>query len=93
MENGPEHFLDEISGKTHAAIDEWQTEMQLRPMRAGTVHLFTEGLAPEDRALTGVRMTESLAGSVAESAARHGDRRVAVIPEGPYVVPVHRPSP
>ncbi len=92
VENGPDHFLDEISAKTHAAIDEWQTEMQLRPMRAGTVHLFTEGLALEDRALTGVRMTESIADSVAESAARHGDPRVAVIPEGPYLVPVHRPA-
>ena len=92
VENGPDSFLDEISAKTHAAIDEWQTEMQLRPMRAGTVHLFTEGLAPEDRALTGVRMTESIADSVAESAARHGDPRVAVIPEGPYLVPVHRPA-
>ena len=89
---GPERFLAEIGGKSHAAIDEWQTEMQLRPMRAGTVHLFTEGLAPEERALTGVRMADSLAGAVAESAAWHGDRRVAVIPEGPYVVPVHRPA-
>ena len=92
VENGPDRFLDEISAKTHAAIDEWQTEMQLRPMRAGTVHLYTEGLAPEDRALTGVRMTESIADSVAESAARHDDPRVAVIPEGPYLVPVHRPT-
>ena len=92
VENGPDHFLDEISAKTHAAIDEWQTEMQLRPMRAGTIHLYTEGLAPEDRALTGVRMTESIADSVAESATRHGDPRVAVIPEGPYLVPVHRPA-
>ena len=92
VENGADRFLDEISGKTHAAIDEWQTEMQLRPMRAGTVHLYTEGLAPEERALTGVNMTESLVGAVADSARRHGDRRVAVIPEGPYVVPVHRPA-
>ena len=89
--HGPERFLEEISSKSHAAIDEWQTEMQLRPMRAGTVHLFTEGLAPEERALTGVRMTESLGDTVAESAARHDDRRIAVIPEGPYLVPVHRP--
>ena len=37
-------------------------------------------------------MTESVAGTVAESAARHGDPRVAVIPEGPYLVPIHRPA-
>ena len=92
VENGPDRFLDEITGKTHAAIDEWQTEMQLRPMRAGTVHLYTDGLAPADRALTGVNLTESLADTVAKSAARHGDTSVAVIPESPYVVPVHRRS-
>ena len=90
--HGPERFLAEISSKSHAAIDEWQTEMQLRPMRAGTVHLYTEGLAPEERALTGVQMTESLGDAVAESATRHGDNRIAVIPEGPYLVPVHRPA-
>ena len=65
--DGPDRFLEEISGKSHAAIDEWQTEMQLRPMRAGTVHLFTEGLAPEERALTGVRMDRV--------ARRRGDER------------------
>ncbi len=90
---GPERFLAGIEGKTHAAIDEWQTEMQLKPMRVGTIHLFTEGLSEEERALTGVRTVDSLEGAVAEAAARHarnGDRRIAVIPEGPYVVPLHR---
>ena len=87
---GPGRFLAEIGGKRHAAIDEWQTEMQLKAMRVGRVHLFTEGLAAEERALTGVRPAASPADAVAESVARHGDRRIAVIPEGPYVVPVHR---
>lgn len=87
---GPERFLAEIGGKRHATIDEWQTEMQLKAMRVGRVHLFTEGLAAEERALTGVRPAASPADAVAESVARHGDRRIAVIPEGPYVVPVHR---
>jgi len=27
--------------------------------------------------------------AIAESIARHGDAAVAIIPEGPYVVPVH----
>ena len=47
---------------------------------------------PEDRALTGVRMTESLAGSVAEKPLPGTTTGgVAVIPEGPYVVA--RPPP
>jgi nickel-dependent lactate racemase len=90
LERGPDRFLAEISEKSHAAIDEWQTEMQLKPMRVGTIHLFTEGLAPEDHELTGVRMITSLEQAVAESVARHGDTRIAVVPEGPYVVPIYR---
>jgi lactate racemase len=27
--------------------------------------------------------------AIADSMARHGDPRVAFVPEGPYVVPVH----
>ncbi len=88
--DGPERFLASIEAKTHAAIDEWQTEMQLKPMRIGQIHLFTEGLSAEERALTGVRMVPSVAQAVVESVARTGDPRVAVIPEGPYVVPIHR---
>jgi hypothetical protein len=37
-------------------------------------------------------MIPSVAAAVAASVARSGDPRVAVIPEGPYVVPVHRPA-
>jgi hypothetical protein len=37
-------------------------------------------------------MVGSAAEAVYASVARSGVRRVAVIPEGPYVVPVHRPA-
>ena len=89
---GPDGFLDEISAKSHADIDEWQTEMQLKPMRVGTIHLYTDGLSPADLALTGVNAVASVADAVRASVARSGDRRVAVIPEGPYVVPRYRPA-
>ena len=92
VERGAERFLDEISKKRFADIDEWQTEMQLKPMRVGSIKLYSEGLAGPDRALTGVEMISSVAAAVEKSVARSGDRRVAVIPEGPYVVPVYRPA-
>ena len=87
IELGPDRFLDSILAKPHADIDEWQTEMQLKPMRVGKIHLYTDGLDQADRALTGVQMTESVADAVRASVARSGDRRIAVVPEGPYVVP------
>ena len=44
IERGPEGFFADISRKSHADVDEWQTQMQLKPMRVGAVHLFSPGL-------------------------------------------------
>jgi nickel-dependent lactate racemase len=93
IERGPEGFFSDISRKTHADIDEWQTQMQLKPMRAGAVHLYSPGLRPEERALTGVNVVESLEQTVQRCVESAGDPHVAVVPEGPYVVPVYRPAP
>jgi len=87
VELGPERFLATLTAKSLAEIDEWQTEMQLKPMRVGRIELYTTGLAGEDRTLTGVTMIGDLTEAIAKSMERSGDRQVAVIPEGPYVIP------
>ena len=89
VELGCERFLATLQAKSLADIDEWQTEMQLKPMRMSRVQLYTTGLDAEERQLTAVDMVGSLDEAVAEAVARHGDSTVAVIPEGPYVVPFH----
>ena len=86
---GPDGFAASIAGKAHADIDEWQTQMQLKPMRVGRVRLYTDGLDPTAAGLTGVEPVADLSAAVAESMARQGDPHVAFVPEGPYVVPVH----
>jgi hypothetical protein len=91
IELGIDGFLNELWPKRYAAVDEWQTEMQLKPMRVGKIHLYTERLSEADRALTGVHIVESLGEAVRKSVEEAKDRSVAVIPEGPYVVPVYRP--
>jgi nickel-dependent lactate racemase len=91
VELGPERFLATLTAKSLAEVDEWQTEMQLKPMRLGRVALMTTGLQGEDRRLTGVEMIDDLDAAVAGSIARSGDPHVAVIPEGPYVVPRYAP--
>jgi nickel-dependent lactate racemase len=88
IELGPDAFLEGLLAKRFADIDEWQTEMQLKPMRAGRIELYTTGLAGEDRALTGVAMVDSVEQALEQALARAGDRDLAVVPEGPYVVPV-----
>lgn len=88
VESSPEAFLQSIMTKRFADIDEWQTEMQLKAMRAGHVQLFTTGLDAEERRLTGVEAIASVEEAVRASIAGHRDPAVAIIPEGPYVVPV-----
>jgi nickel-dependent lactate racemase len=87
VESGPEVFLEQISAKKLADIDEWQTEMQLKAMRVGSVKLYTTGLDDEERRLTGVDVIGSVEAAVRASIDRRGARGVAIIPEGPYVVP------
>ena len=86
---GPERFLATLTAKTLADVDEWQTQMQLKPMRVGTIQLYTTGLDADERRITGVELVPSLDAAVADSIRRHGDHAIAVIPEGPYVIPVH----
>ena len=89
---GPDGFMADISAKRFADIDEWQTQMQLKPMRAGTVHLYSEGLDAEAVRLTGVLKMDSVPDAIRASVRRSGDMHIAVIPEGPYVVPQYRPA-
>jgi nickel-dependent lactate racemase len=87
VELGPDRFLERLLEKRLADVDEWQTEMQLKPMRRARIQLYSGGLGAADRDLTGVEMIASVDAAVAGSVARSGDPAVAVIPEGPYVVP------
>ncbi len=89
---GPDRFLHGIIDKKYAAIDEWQTEMQVKAMKRVNIFLYAEGLTKDEQTLTGVTMIESPLAAVAESVKAKGDRRVAVIPEGPYVVPLFMPE-
>ena len=66
--------------------------MQLKPMRVGSVHLYSTGLPPEARALTGVNVVDDVQATIERCVNASGDSALAVIPEGPYVVPVYRPA-
>ncbi len=85
---GPEAFLQTLLAKQFADVDEWQSEMQLKSLRAGRVQLYTTGLDEEERRLTGVESVASIEDALAAAVARAADPAIAVIPEGPYVVPV-----
>jgi len=85
---GPDAFLQTLLAKRFADVDEWQTEMQLKSMRVGRVQLYTTGLDADERRLTGVETIDAMDEALSAAVARAGDPAIAVIPEGPYVVPV-----
>jgi len=86
---GPDAFLSGLQRKPLADIDEWQTQKQLRPMQVGRVQLYTNGLTANERKLTGVESVLSVERAIQDSVERSGDAAVGIIPEGPYVVPIH----
>ena len=88
---GEEKFLEETSLKEFAAIDEWEAVMQIKAMRMGAVHLYSTCLSGIERSLTGVRLIESVSDAITASVREKDDKRVAVVPEGPYVIPMYRP--
>jgi nickel-dependent lactate racemase len=89
---GIERFLEETSQKEFASIDEWESIMQIKAMKTATIHLYSECLTREERALTGVHVITSLTEAIKRSVEEKNDNRVAVVPEGPYVVLLYRPG-
>jgi nickel-dependent lactate racemase len=92
VQMGPDAFLRGLMAKRFAAIDEWQTEMQLKATRHVRVQLYAPGLSVDEGALTGVEIIDSIERAVTESIVRAGDAAVAVISEGPYLIPRYQPS-
>jgi len=84
---GKEGFTEMVLKKPLADIDEWQTTMQLKPLRRGKVQLYTTGLSEKERAITGVELIDSIEDAIVRAVKISGDKAIAVIPEGPYVVP------
>lgn len=90
---GAEKFMKTLYTRENAKIDEWQTEMLLKPLRRGSIKLFTENLKEDQLKQTWVeRISSSLLEAVIASTKEQGENNIAVIPEGPYVVPRYHPA-
>lgn len=85
-------YLADIRTKPLADIDAWQTQMLLRTLAVGNVSLYSDGIKGQDRQLTGVKMIQSIEDAIGESISMSGNPAIAVIPEGPYVIPTCKNS-
>lgn len=87
LDEGPEAFLRRISAKSAADVDEWETHMQIKAQSDFHISLFTDEMSEEDRQLTGLDLPVSMEDGIKTALSRSQTKSVAVIPEGPYVVP------
>lgn len=89
---GPDLFLEELMQKRSASIDEWQSEMLVKAMKKANIYLYSEGLSNDQHSLTGIHRIASPSQAIADIIRIHADSHIAVIPEGPYVIPLFNPD-
>lgn len=81
-------FLAHISKPENFIMDQWQAVELIKVLRKADVHLFSEGLREEEFSLARAKRVASIRATVQEALRmRGGEAKLAVIPEGPYVVP------
>ncbi|MBT6339987.1 MAG: nickel-dependent lactate racemase [Desulfobacula sp.] len=85
---GEQSYLEWLKSHEFAEVDEWQTEMQLKPMRVGNIHLFAPKLSEKDKKYTCVNNISDLNAMIRKSIEKSVNKKIAVIPEGPYVIPI-----
>jgi len=86
-QQGTDTFMKTLLSRKVALIDEWQTEMLLKPLRHGSIKLYTTNLSNHDLKKTCVEHVESLGAAIRASLQEQGTNEIAIIPEGPYVIP------
>jgi len=73
--------------------DQWEAHELAKALRKAEVLCFTEGIDPQALARCFVTPVPSVEEGLARALAKHGPAAgLAVIPKGPYVVPVVRCS-
>jgi nickel-dependent lactate racemase len=84
-----DQFMTRILGKDYFVMDQWQLEELAKVRRKARVKIVSEGLPAETLAKLFVEPAATVEDALQASLAEYGpDATVAVIPKGPYVLPV-----
>jgi nickel-dependent lactate racemase len=82
-------FLGYIGRPENFRIDQWEVEMLVKALRKARVFLFSDGISDIDWALTRTEKVDSVEEGLRQALKHAGRRaRVAIIPEGPYFIPM-----
>ena len=81
--------MERILGKDYFVMDQWQLEELAKVLRKAKVTFVSDGLSAKRLGELFVEAAESVEDAVAGALEDYGpDARIAVIPKGPYVLPV-----
>ena len=84
---GPAEFELRLADDAHFAIDQWRVQHLCQALRRARVLLYSDGLPRETQRELFVEPVESPEAGMARALASLGPRaRVAVLPQGPYVL-------
>jgi nickel-dependent lactate racemase len=82
-------FTQRILGKDYFVLDQWQLEELAKVRRKARVKYVSDGLPAETLDRLFVESAASVEQAVADALTEHGPHaRIAVVPKGPYVLPV-----
>ena len=84
-----EGFMERILGKDYFVMDQWQLEELAKVRRKVKVKIVSDGISADVLKTLFVEPAASVEAALADSLAEYGETaRVAVIPKGPYVMPL-----
>lgn len=86
-----EALVERIRRPDHFVVDQWEVLMLYKAVAKAEVLCYSEGLDDETMRRVYATPIPSVEAGIAYALRRHGpDARIAVIPKGPYVMPVLR---
>ena len=81
--------MERILGEDYFVLDQWQLEELAKVRRKVKVKVVSDGLPASILSSCFVNAASDVESAVAASLAEYGpDARIAVIPKGPYVLPI-----
>ena len=80
-------FSDRLADPDFFAIDQWQLQELCKVLDKAEVMFYSEGIDPQYRDKVWVEVISSVEHGLAKALARHSaGARIAVVPQGPYVL-------
>ena len=87
LKDGKQKFITDILKKKYADVDEWQTEKEIEALNKANIYLYSKGISKKEEKLAAIKLTNDPISTIEDSIKKHNNNNIAIIPEGPYVVP------